>query len=112
MLVVALYYKDPGHRRWSHLLSGLFVERICQLLAAFSGLTVLASTIENSGSIEEDPLPNDYNFLNYQNNRGSFGRSLAISSSSGYWIRSGSGTFTLDSFNMLISCSAFTTPLA
>ena len=80
----------------------------CRLLC----LTVLACTIENSGSIEEDTLPNYYNFLNFQNNRGSFGRSFAIFSSSGYWIRSGSGTFTLDSFNMLISCSAFTTPLA
>src|SRR5260221_6542547 len=45
------------------------------------------------------------------NNVGSRGPSLAIVSSSGYFSRSGSGTFTFDCFNMLINCSALTTPL-
>ena len=46
-----------------------------------------------------------------QNNRGSSGPSLEIFSSSGYLSNSGSGTFTLAPFNMLISSNAFTTPL-
>jgi hypothetical protein len=46
-----------------------------------------------------------------QNSRGSRGFSLAIFSSSGYFSRKGSGTFTFASFSILINCSAFTTPL-
>ena len=45
------------------------------------------------------------------NNMGSAGGLSAISSSSGYCRRSGSGTFTFEPFKMWMSCSALTTDL-
>lgn len=44
------------------------------------------------------------------NSVGLSGGMSAIFSSSGYFARSGSGTFTFAPFNMLTNCSAFTTP--
>jgi len=49
-------------------------------------------------------------FFAIGNKLGSAGGLSAIASSSGNCCRSGSGTFTLEPFNMLISCSALTTP--
>jgi len=49
-------------------------------------------------------------FLPISNSVGSFGPSLAIASSSGYYWSNSSGTFTLAGSKMLINCSAFTTP--
>jgi hypothetical protein len=45
------------------------------------------------------------------NKLGSAGGESAMASNSGYCTRKGSGTFTLERFKMLISCSALTTPL-
>jgi len=50
-------------------------------------------------------------FPENQNNFGSRGISSAIRSSSGYFSRSGSGTFTFAPFSIAISSSAFTAAL-
>jgi hypothetical protein len=53
---------------------------------------------------------NALHFLPIGNKLGSAGGRSAIASNSGNCSRSGSGTFTLEPFNMLINCSALTTP--
>jgi len=56
-------------------------------------------------------LATHYSFFPNGNKLGSAGGESAIASNSGYFTRSGSGTFTLERFNMLMSWRALTTPL-
>jgi hypothetical protein len=52
-----------------------------------------------------------YSLFPTGNKLGSAGGESAMASNSGYCARSGSGTFTLERFKMLMSCRALTTPL-
>src|SRR5205807_674267 len=72
------------------------------ILLGFSGAGSLVARL--TGYAPERLLPRAIG-----NNVGSAGGLSAISSSSGYCLRSGSGTFTFVPFRMLMSCKAFTT---
>jgi len=76
----------------------------------------LRSALHRSRDTDYGELPPTHDpqfsihFFPSGNSRGSAGGVSAMASNSGNCCRSGSGTFTLEPFKMLISCSALTTP--